>query len=296
MLQKLLRKLSLSSSSVSARPRYRYQRLQFERLELREVLAGDVVAFFSGNDLRLVGDDADNFVRIDLVGDNVLLRGESGTTINGGSSFTVATNSTTVNKSVIGNFGSGNDRVALGAGLSYTGTIHLTMEDGDDLISLDNSELSADFAAITGKGSDTIAIRESGVAGKMILNTDKGNDTISLNTISIDGDLSVNMGKGKDTLKMETVIVGGFTNILTAAGQDTIVFEDSTLEAMFMATGRGDDVVQYTNTTADGLVQMNLDRGNDQMRVASGTTLPTQLIVNGGSGENAMNAQTQVSG
>jgi cyclophilin family peptidyl-prolyl cis-trans isomerase len=296
MFQKLLRKLSLSSSSVSARPRYRYQRLQFERLEMREVLAGDVVAFFSGNDLRLVGDDADNFVRIDLVGDNVLLRGESGTTINGGSSFTVASNTTTVNKSVIGKFGAGNDRIALGAGLSYTGTIHLTMEDGDDLISMDNSELSADFVAIAGKGSDTIAIRESGVAGKMILNTDKGNDTISLNTISIDGDLSVNMGKGKDTLKMETVIVGGFTNILTAAGKDTIVFEDSTLEAMFMATGRGDDLVQYTNTTADGLVQMNLDRGNDQMRVASGTTLPTRLIVNGGSGENAMNAQTQVSG
>lgn len=293
MILKLLRKCSLWSSPLSARPRYRYQRLQFDRLETREVLAGDVVALFSGNELRLVGDDADNYVRIDLVGSDVLLRGENGTTINGGKSFTVAQNSSTINQAVIGSFGDGNDRIALGSGLNYASTIHLTMDDGDDLISLDSSQLAADLAVIAGKGSDTVAIRQSDVNGKVILNTDKGNDTISLSGLTVDGDLSINMGKGKDTLKLDAVTVGGFTDIRTASGKDTVVFEDSSLKGMFMSTGRGQDVVQYSTTTAAGAVQINLDRGSDQMRVGSGTTLPANLIVDGGSGTNAINTESQ---
>ncbi|MCE2793605.1 MAG: hypothetical protein ACK493_02715, partial [Planctomycetota bacterium] len=244
MFLKLLQNISSRKPALTARPRYRNLRMQFEALETREVLAGDVVAFLSGNELRLVGDDADNFVRIDLVGDNVLLRGENGTTINGGNSFTVAQNSSTVSQSVIGDFGDGNDRVAMGAGLSYTRTVHLSMGYGDDLVSLDSSELSADFAVIAGKGSDTIAIRDSGVAGKLLVNTDKGADSVSLKTVSVDGDLLLDLGKGSDALKLEAVLVGGFTNVLTAAGKDTIVLQDSTFEAMFMSTGRGVDVVE----------------------------------------------------
>jgi cyclophilin family peptidyl-prolyl cis-trans isomerase len=293
MLLKLLQKISSRNPNLAARPRYRNLRMQFERLETREVLAGDVVAFLSGSELRLVGDDADNFVRIDLVGDNVLLRGESGTTINGGSSFTIAQNTTSINRSVLGDFGNGSDRIALGAGLSYTGTVHLTMGDGDDLVSLDSSEISADFAVIAGKGSDTIALRDSGVGGKILLNTDKGADTVSLQTVSVDGDLLIDLGKGRDALKLEAVLVGGFTNILTAAGKDTIVLQDSTFEAMFMSTGRGADVVEFNDSTADGLVQIHLDRGSDQMRFTEGTTLPNNFVIDGGSGSNAVNAQSQ---
>lgn len=293
MFLKLLQNISSRKPALTARPRYRNLRMQFEALETREVLAGDVVAFLSGNELRLVGDDADNFVRIDLVGDNVLLRGENGTTINGGNSFTVAQNSSTVSQSVIGDFGDGNDRVAMGAGLSYTRTVHLSMGYGDDLVSLDSSELSADFAVIAGKGSDTIAIRDSGVAGKLLVNTDKGADSVSLKTVSVDGDLLLDLGKGSDALKLEAVLVGGFTNVLTAAGKDTIVLQDSTFEAMFMSTGRGVDVVEYKSSTADGLVRFNLDRGNDQLRFAQGTTLPSNVVIDGGSGENAVNAQSQ---
>jgi hypothetical protein len=292
MFLKLLQNISSRKPALTARPRYRNLRMQFEALETREVLAGDVVAFLSGNELRLVGDDADNFVRIDLVGDNVLLRGENGTTINGGNSFTVAQNSSTVSQSVIGDFGDGNDRVAMGAGLSYTRTVHLSMGYGDDLVSLDSSELSADFAVIAGKGSDTIAIRDSGVAGKLLVNTDKGADSVSLKTVSVDGDLLLDLGKGSDALKLEAVLVGGFTNVLTAAGKDTIVLQDSTFEAMFMSTGRGVDVVDYQSSTADGLVRFNLDRGNDQLRFAEGTTLPSNVVIDGGSGENAVNAQS----
>ncbi len=293
MFLKLLQKISSRNPALSARPRYRYQRMQFERLETREVLAGDVVAFFSGSELRLVGDDADNFVRVDLVGDNVLLRGENGTTINGGNSFTVAQNTTIVPGSVIGDFGDGDDRVALGAGLSYSGTVHLTMGYGDDQVSLDNSEISADFAVIAGKGTDTIAIREAGIAGMLLLNTDKGNDTVSLQTVSVDGDLLIDLGKGHDALKLDTVLVGGFTEIKTAAGKDTIVFQDSTLDAMFLSAGRGADVIEFNDTTADGLVQIHLDRGSDQLRFGDGTTLPSNLIVDGGSGQNAVNAESQ---
>lgn len=293
MFLKLLQKISSHTPGLTARPRYRNLRMQFERLETREVLAGDVVAFLSGSELRLVGDDADNFVRIDLVGSNVLLRGENGTTINGGNSFTIAQNTTTISQSVIGDFGDGDDRVALGAGLSYTRTVHLTMGYGDDLVSLDSSEISADFAVIAGKGSDTIAIRDSGIAGKLLINTDKGADTVSLQTVSVDGDLVIDLGKGRDALKLDTVLVGGFTNILTAAGKDTIVLQDSTFEAMFMSTGRGADVVEFNDSTADGRVQIHLDRGSDQLRFGEGTTLPNNLLIDGGSGTNAVNAQTQ---
>lgn len=293
MLLKLLQKISSRTAPLSARPRYRFQRMQFEQLENREVLAGDVVAFFSGNELRLVGDDADNFVRIDLVGSNVLLRGENGTTINGGSSFTIAQNSSTVSRTVLGDFGDGDDRIALGSGLQYSETVHLSMGDGDDLVSLDSSDITLDFAVIAGRGADTIAVRNSDIGRKLLLNTGKGADTVSLQTVSVGGDLQAEVGKGRDALKLDGVTVAGFTNLFTAAGKDTVVFQDSAFEGMFMSTGRGADVVEFNDSTADSLARFHLDRGSDQLRFGEGTTLPSNLLVDGGRGSNAVNAQSQ---
>lgn len=296
MFRRWLSRFRSGQPSRMARPRYRLGKLLFERLESREVLSGDVVAFFSGNNLQLIGDDDHNFVRMDLIDGDVVLRGENGTTVNGGASFIVRTDSAQLPGAVLASFGEGNDRIAFGAGITYAGGIHLTMGKGHDQISVDSSNLVGDLACITGKGDDVIALREVDIIGKLLLNTDRGDDTVSLDSVEISGDMLIDLGKGHDVLEVAETQVDGFTNILTAAGNDTVIFRSADLQSVFMSTGRGNDLVEYNQSTAAGQVRVHLDRGQDQMRFGSGTTIPSNLIVDGKRGQDAINTSSQSSG
>ena len=166
-----------------ARGAFRYSRMQclaMERLEPRLVLSGNVQAFVVDNDLMIFGDDQTNTVQIALINNNVVLRGNDGTTINGGATFTIRAGSNQVQQNIIATFGSNDDQVVLDDGIRYLGGVTISTGKGNDRVGVDNSTMADNLVLIMGKGDDSIAIRNSTIGGKLIANTDKGSDTISV--------------------------------------------------------------------------------------------------------------------
>ncbi|MEQ1904909.1 MAG: peptidylprolyl isomerase [Pirellulaceae bacterium] len=289
---------ALFDSVKSVHPRIaRRSRIDtYTRLEPREVLSGNVQVFLEGNNWMMVGDDQSNFVRVDrnATGD-LVFQGQDGTLINNSNSFTAsqAAVETGFTGTLLGSFGHGNDRIAFGSNISLGGGVHLTMGKGDDIVTFDGSSMKGDFACIAGKGTDTIAIRNSQIGGSLILNTDKGNDTISLDSLQIQQDLLVDLGLNDDVIDVLEVTVGGATSLQLQSGHDTTIFRNSSLKNVFVSSGRGNDLIEYDRTTATGQVQVLLDEGNDQLRFASNTTIPANLLVDGHNGTDSANVTTE---
>ena len=282
-----------------ARSAFRYSRMQclaIERLEPRLVLSGNVQAFVADNDLMILGDDQANTVQIALINNDVVLRGNEGTTINGGATFTIRTGSNQIQQNIIATFGRHDDQFLLDDGIRYLGGVTISTGKGNDRVGVDNSTMADNLVLIMGKGNDSIAIRNSTIGGKLIANTDKGSDTVSVFGTTVGTELIVDTGKQNDVVEVENSTINGFASIKTSAGNDTAILKGSTFRnAIHMFLGRGSDVVDFGTTTVSGEARFNLDRGSDIVRFASGTDLPATLIVTGGSGGDSVNATSATS-
>jgi hypothetical protein len=262
--------------------RGRKSRLGFERLERREMLAGDVFVFMDrGGNLRIIGDHRDNGIQIDQFGDITVQGIDAGgraTRINGVANG-VVTFEVVGEGDIKVHLGFGNDIVRVG-------------ERSDDVNAPDDLEID------TGHGNDTILITgDTNLGDDLEIESGSGNDLVDVRNVDVADDVEIETGKGDDVVKMLAVRIVGSTRINTGDGADRIYteFEATFGGSLRIDTGRGDDFLQLTNVKCDGRVHVRMGSGNDGLCIERATFNSEDTWFDGGRGDGdtwAVNSAT----
>ncbi|MEZ6058363.1 MAG: hypothetical protein R3C01_16810 [Planctomycetaceae bacterium] len=202
--------------------------LTFERLEQRQLLAGNVTAVMKGSTLVITGDAADNGVFVEgqtdgtwTVESDAIFGGDT-TTINGSSIFQTPEGV----KKIVVNMGDGNDRLYVlavtfdGPGGTDLDSLTIKMGDGNDsigqlgiltgLLDIHAKKVSVDL----GNGDDSCQIAtdvfglDDTVIGTLNVKGGNGDDKVSISGCEIQKSLSVNLGAGDDTLSLGSPFQG----------------------------------------------------------------------------------------
>jgi len=221
------------------------RRLAVESLESRQMLAGNVNASIVNGELRIIGDNASNWIEVrqipgaDGTGRTFIIDGKpyNGDYNNAGNPVE-GTSETRINGRVQG--------VALFTPLD---TVRIIMSGGNDAVFLGTGAATATAAALfidTGSGRDHIDARRITMNG--------ASDPLSVRT-GLDSEVQ------NETVRLSQVIV--------------------TSQSLTVATGGGDDRVFARNVRVSGSTSVNLGNGSDVFNGLGGLNFNT-LSVNAG--------------
>ncbi len=159
------------------------RKLQFEPLECRRLLAGNVTAVLHGFDLILEGDTADNSVQVSRLPSGLFhVQGLEGTTVNGQTAFDASASARDID--VFFQQG-GTDRFTIQGGLTLPGDLDVRLHDGNVLIEGSTGPVTVrDLSIRTGPNGDVTLRNEVVVRGKT----------------AIESAGTVNMASGRATL------------------------------------------------------------------------------------------------
>jgi hypothetical protein len=187
-------------------------RLGVERLEARDVPAGNVLAALVGGNLVLAGDGAGNSVQVSVEGDDLVVAGDD-TTING-------------EEQVVFEDAGGipaNLAVALGGGAD---TLDISgVEIGGSAVILTDGLLSDFF----GGADDTVTLTDVTVGGYLAITTGGGDDSATLDTVDVGDAALVTMGSGDDDLTLAGASTFAAAVVLDGGrGEDTVTIDEDT--------------------------------------------------------------------
>jgi len=254
-------------------------RPRLERLENRLPLAGDVAATLNDGQLTILGDSADNDIRVVEVGGVVTITGLAGTTVNGAPAAVFATPGLV---KVDVNMGSGNDHLRQGI-IQPTGDVNVEMGDGDDIVESSNARPGGNFSIKAGQGDDFVGVGNATVGGDMNIDFEGTADLI-MSRIAVDKNLSVVTKDGNDQISVEVnIAVGEDLNISTGKGDDIVTVANAVNptpvdigKSLTIDTDEGADRVTVLNVTTGEDLNVNTGKGDDRIRledVASGKSL-----------------------
>ncbi|MEL7496135.1 MAG: fasciclin domain-containing protein [Planctomycetota bacterium] len=251
-------------------------RQQYESLETRRLLAGDVTVFEFGDNLYLRGDQNDNQVQVFEEGGEIRIAGLDGTTINGQSNpFVIPAEDGQLNGGFRANLGRGNDSLFFeevnvqgsavvygGAGDDSIGFFNASVRDtlfaqtfrGDDAVSIDDVDVGGNLTVVTHNGDDLIGIDETTVGGRTILLTGSGDDDLAIQDSTHQGNVYAFTYGGDDFVGIDNVNFGGFAGVLTGFGSDDVYVNDSNFGGRTYVNGgfRSND-----NLEVDGETSLN---------------------------------------
>lgn len=173
------------------------RRLSLEKLQARELLAGDVTAAVTNGFLVVRGDDAANELTIERIsGDSVRITGATGTTINGLTQPAILR----VRKGYDIATGGGDDKLTV-IGLNAVGRYEIRMDlgAGNDVLVASNL-LAQRIHAGGGDGNDSITIRNSRSRRGSGVGGGAGDDTMVLENLRFGNGSCIDGGTGKNTV------------------------------------------------------------------------------------------------
>ncbi len=194
------------------------RRLGCEKLETREVMAGNVTASIVNGALELRGDSAANNVMI-MRSTNGSFRvdGMGNTRINGSLATYFAPSKTEDDLRIFMN--GGNDSVRIGeelfGGVAQIGYANVNMGTGSDRISLFNFKGNDLTNSVFQLGTSTDSSKDADVfatsgtnsfKGGVTISTGTGADRVDLSKMTVNGKLSVDLGAGDDRMDLLNVI------------------------------------------------------------------------------------------
>ena len=270
--------------------------LNFETLEQKTLLAGDVGVAIVDGAVVVSGDEAANHVEIvtNVEAEQIVVRGLPDaegveTTLNG---QTGPVRIEGLARNILVRMGMGNDAVNIPRG--RFGNVNVATGRGADLVRVGNLDPTdpptteatgeaipaAAFASLdiaTGRGSDTILQDNVVVANDMRLATGPGTDTVRLGigptsstataNLSIGGNLAVGTGLGDDLVTSRAMQVAGNTAISTGRGADGVMLAGMRGPGRTaIHTGQGADQVSVVGGQA-ALLAIDTGAGNDQAAV-----------------------------
>jgi hypothetical protein len=265
---------------------------EFEGLEDRLLLAGNITSVLAGGVLTLTGDDVANQVQL-TVGTNgqMVARGLTGTTING----MAAVNFGVVNTlTVLG--GLGDDKIELNhSGRTITNDVILDGGAGNDTISA-TGKFGADLNLLGGLGNDKLSVKNARVltagstATDVTMNGGEGNDALSITASTIGNDVILQTGLGIDTVTASGLAITDDLsltedlNLIDTNGVNTYLISNVNTRDDIQADLRGgNDTLTITNVKATlGRIELDLGDGNNQLTLtkakAFGNTVGTLLV------------------
>lgn len=272
-----------------------------EALERRDLLAGDVSFYTSRGDLFIIGDRADNQVELVREGNETIIRGLSGTTLNGEAEFTVRHLSDDIRV----NLGHGNDSIRI-VDVAVPDDLYVDSNRGDDVVVLKNT--TTDTLIVEGRSGDD-AVSLNGVHARRIhVEATGGDDAVSLVDTSADRDITltghsvvagfVDVTVGRDfvaRLRSESTLLIKDSEIkddtrVYGFGPTHILIEDSEhLDDVSISTWWQDDFVSLNGVTIGDDVDVSLGWGDDTLSAVN-TSFGDRTSLSGSRGHDALNA------
>ena len=158
--------------------------LAIERLESRDVPAGDVSVVLTGGALTVTGDAADNQLTIQQFSNGeVVVTGSAGTTINGRG-----------------------DSVSLG--VVALDAVRLAGGDGADQLAVAGVTTAGEVVVTGDAGNDSLFVSNT-TAGSLTVNAGAGDDLVTTNGVWVAGFADLSGGDGSDTLRYSSLSSGG---------------------------------------------------------------------------------------
>lgn len=206
--------LALFNHRQKSTDKMQKRRLEVEKLDSRQLMAGNVFAeLTSDGQLQISGDAHSNYVRVAQIGSTTyrvtgLPQAGLPTTVNGQNSRDFL-NVQSVNVLL----GAGNDRIDIGNSNVYGRTTFL----------------SQGISIATGTGADTVHIDRVATTTDVEIQTESGNDIIRVDRSHIgnalgefrQGDLRVSAGFGSDSVNVSNSVVAGELYVETGLGLAT---------------------------------------------------------------------------
>jgi hypothetical protein len=236
------------------------RRCAFEWLEARRTMAGDVTAQVVNGDLIVMGDSADNALRLTDFGDSELVgfndANGNPTKINGVANGTFDYSGLTGN--VVIRTGDGNDRVEVN-GVLLPGALVIETGTGNDIVSSGGgADIEREFLIDLGPGDNQIAMRGSTfrdgsgpgilVGTSVIVNGGAGADTIRMSEVFVGQDFVMNTHDGADSVNLLFVIPRNFLGVDAGAGADRSQVENSLVRELQVNAGGGSDRVDINGS------------------------------------------------
>ena len=242
------KKLASRKSATTSR------RLGVERLQARELLAGDVTAAVTNGFLVVRGDNAANELTIERIsGDRVQVTGATGTTINGLTQPAVLR----VRKGYDIATGGGDDKLTV-IGLNAFGRYEIRMDLGIGNDTLVASNLLAQrIHAGGGDGNDSITVRNSRSRRGSGVGGGAGDDTLVLENLRFGNGSCIDGGTGNDILQESNNRYGVRSTKLNIDPNTPIITPPTALGDAFSVVRSGSNTVNLANNDTAGTSAIN---------------------------------------
>jgi hypothetical protein len=256
---------------------------QFETLETRTLMAGNVTAAVAGGNLTITGDKSANIISVTELSNNRWQIIGGATKINGKNQTFVTD---PVTGSVTISMQGGNDSLVLHNASVDGGHLTILMGDGNDTATLTNVDIGTFLHFEGNSGNDVLAINNVHVSDPTFeffstIDMQDGNDVVSAHGF-FDQDLQVTLGSGKDTFVLDNskFLGGPFQRLRIDAGDGTDVVSLVSVQTgpLFVDMGPGkNDVLSIVNSKADSATLLDTD-GKSGIISGAGNDFGTQTI------------------
>jgi hypothetical protein len=276
------------------------ERLAVERLEKRELMAGDVQVHVDGQMLVIWGDAADNGVTLTYNSNTQTYRvsgkddGGSPTTINGvDTSQPANVQDFSGVKQVFVGLNAGNDDFEIGSPTAVDTVIEkwmtIDMGDGDDQVTLGQAGNAA--------GGDAPIAESLNVGTSLNINLGAGNDHLSIANATIGLALNVLAGDGDDHVDFDTsftpsgattpalfpVRVQGNALISLGGGADELTLQNASVQGnLTVLDGAGPADITVSNVSAKKRLDINTGDDADQIDIQLVRARQCSINTNGG--------------
>ncbi len=298
-LKSLFRRVQPRRRRQSYNIQLRGSSLAVECLEVRTLLAGNVLAVVSdGGDLMLTGDAQSNSVDVVIVNGDLVVRGRDNTTVNGANTpFVASAASTTVTDDLFVQLGRGND-VLFVEGITIAGRASVSSRGGNDNVGFNGTTIGTDLSIRTSRGADVVNLDGVTINRDLMIRSGRHSDTVRIANTNIADDVSIVTGRHNDAVVIDTVTVGDDVWINTGHGADDFVAMNSSIGDRLRARTRtGNDFVMVDGTTVGGAASIRTQRNHDLVVIENASQFAS-LRLNTGSGRDAaeIDVTTVVSG
>ncbi|HTQ39688.1 MAG TPA: hypothetical protein VMJ32_11715 [Pirellulales bacterium] len=226
----------------------------FERLETRELLAGNVTWAVVGGSLTVNGDNAANMLQLtEVSGDRWKITGLAGTKIDGKSSVTTGPVTHDVQLYMNG----GNDNVTV-KNATVPHILNVFGADGNNTTTLDNVKVGYGLGVYGNAGNDVVMATNVNVEAidhiyYSVFDLGDGNNTVIANHLSA-WDMRVYTGSGMDSVNvMNSTLQPGTSSLTvnTGDGRDAVSLSKVKTDAINVDVGGGNmDSVSVVKSTA----------------------------------------------
>jgi hypothetical protein len=226
----------------------------FERLETRELMAGNVTAAVTSGSLYVTGDNAANMLQMtEVSGNRWKITGLGGTKINGKSQVTTAQ---PVTNDVQIDLNGGNDNVTIQNG-SVPHILNVFGDDGNNVTTLHSVKVGYGLGVYGNDGNNTVVANKVNVQAiggiyYSVFAFGNGNNVVAINNLRA-RDFRVYTGSGMDsvTVTNSTLQSGSSLTLDTGDGRDAVSLSKVKTDTLSVDVGGGNmDSVTSVKSTA----------------------------------------------